>query len=69
MLFLERRIVAVHRFGPLLLRPKEACQATGLGRVRNGMGQDEDQSGAGGKKSRTASEFLGVGDEIQTLKV
>src|SRR5208283_1108451 len=40
---------AVHRFGPLLLRPKETCQVTGLGRVRNGQGQGEDQSGAGGK--------------------
>src|SRR5208337_2223014 len=39
--------VAVHHLGPLLLRPKEACRATGLGRVRNG--QNEDQSGAGGK--------------------
>jgi len=43
------RIVTVYRVGPLLLRPKEACQAMGLGRVRNGQGQDEDQSGAGGK--------------------
>ena len=29
--------------------PKEACQATGLGRVRNGQDESEDQSGAGGK--------------------
>ncbi len=29
--------VAVHHLGPLLLRSKEACQATGLGRVRNGQ--------------------------------
>ncbi len=41
------RIVTVYRVGPLLLRPKEACQAMGLGRVRNG--QDEGQGGAGGK--------------------
>jgi|SRR5271157_648418 len=39
--------VAVHHLGPLLLGPKEARQATGPGRVRNG--QDEDESGAGGK--------------------
>ena len=41
--------VAVHQLGPLLLRPKEACPAMGLGRVRNGQSQDEDQNGAGGK--------------------
>ncbi len=41
--------VAVHHLGPLLLCPKEACQAMGLGRVRNGQSQDEDQGGAGGK--------------------
>ncbi len=34
---------------PTLLRPKEACQATGLGRVRNGQDQDEVPSGAGVK--------------------
>ncbi len=39
--------LAVHRLGPHLLRPKEACQARGSGRARNG--QDEDQSEAGGK--------------------
>src|SRR5271157_988749 len=39
--------VAVHHLGPLLLRPKEACQSTGRGRARSG--QDKDQRNAGGK--------------------
>ena len=44
----------VRHLGPLLLCPKEACPATGLGRVRNGQDEDEDQSGAGGKSGAQA---------------
>ena len=63
---LLRLRLAVHHLGPLLLRPKEACQATGLGREeRPGPGRRSEWRRR--QASRTASAFLGVGGEIHTL--
>ncbi len=65
--FLTGLRVTVHQLGPLLLRPKEACQAMGLGHARNG--QDENQGSAGGKhrvQHRRSSASVGARRSMQS---
>ena len=55
-----RSVISAH----FCCAPKEACQATGLGRVRNGRGRRSEWRRR--QAARAASAFLGVGGEIHT---